>query len=217
MADILVVLIVTVFAILGYKKGFVKSVVGILSLAASIVLAWVLYPIAADLLKTFGVENVLFESIQRTAENYIGGEFESIPAAMRSVAEAGANGIVYGVAEGGAKIVLNIIAFICVMIASRIIIWVGVRLLKILSSIPVISLFNRVGGLFLGVCQGILIVYLLLTMIFAIEPLKNIDLISMAVKDSEITAKMYENNPVTNIFKDTNDEEILSEQNRNGE
>lgn len=218
MADIIVVLIIAVFALLGYKKGFVKSVVGILSFVASMVLAWFLYPVAADLLKTFGVESALFESIQNTVGSYVGGDLDALPEAIRSAAEVGKDGIVYGVAEGAAKVILNIIAFICVMILSRIIIWIGVRLLKILSSIPVISFFNRIGGLLLGIFQGILVIYVILTIVFAVEPLKTSEGISRAVKESVITAQMYKNNPIVDIFAaDTKDEGNLSEENRNGE
>ncbi len=202
-ADIIVIVIVAGFAIFGYKKGFVRSIVGILSLAASIVLAWLLYPVVADLLVAFGVESALVESIQATLSTYMGGgaELETLPEAIRSAAEQGRDGMILGAAEAVAQIVLNIIAFLAVLLLSRIAIWIGIRVLNILANLPVIGFFNRTAGLLLGAVQGVIVVYIILTVIYAAAPLRESTAVSTAIQGSALTASMYENNPIINIFE----------------
>lgn len=201
-ADIVVILIIAGFAIFGYKKGLVRSVVGILSLAASIALAWILYPVVADLLVTFGVDTLLFENIQSMIGGVIGGdtELQALPEVIKAAAESGRNGLIDSAAGAATQIVLNIIAFLSVLILSRIIIWIGIRVLNILSKLPVIGFFNRAGGLLIGALQGAIVVYIVLAIVYAAVPLRNSPDINKAMESSALAGKMYQENPIINIF-----------------
>ena len=58
-ADIAVIVLVLVFMSIGYKNGLLRMVYTLVSFAASILIAWLLYPIVVDLLKGFGLEGTL--------------------------------------------------------------------------------------------------------------------------------------------------------------
>lgn len=201
MADIIIFLIIGGFALLGFKKGFVRSVVGILSLAASAVLAWLLYPVVSDILTSIGIKMALTENIQGSLGEYIGGggELSMLPQGIRAAIESGRAELISSAADTAAQIALNIIAFIAVLIVSRIIIWLAVRLLNIIAKLPVIGLFNRAAGMLLGALQGVAVVYIILTVIYATAPMDGGTEINSMIEESALASVMYENNPIVDV------------------
>lgn len=199
--DITVVVIIAFFAVWGFKRGFVKSIVGILSLAASLLLAWMLYPIISQLLETVGVKTAIFESIQNVLyEHTQGDNISSLPKFLQAAAAEGQRDIIDSTALGAAKMVLDIISFIAVLILSRIIIWIAQKFLIVLSEMPIVGLLNRVAGLLFGAAQGALIVFIVFTLIYAISPLsENIGIVE-AVNTSVVAKPLYDANPIVDIF-----------------
>lgn len=203
MPDLIIAAIVVIFAVIGYKKGLVRSVVGMLSLVASVVLAWMLRPLAADLFDSMGVKLYLSERIQNSISGSLTemtGNTQNLPYLMRGAVESGQRELAGGIADMAAASVVSIAAFIAVLIAARLIIWVAVRLLNLAVELPVIGLFNRAAGTALGAFEGIMIVYLLLAVIYAAAPLKNSFNMEQRIEDSLIAKTMYTNNPVVNLI-----------------
>lgn len=201
MADIIIILIIGGFALFGFKKGFVRSVVGILSLAASVVLAWLLYPVVSDMLASLGVKMTLTENIRESLSGYIGGgeELAMLPQGIRTAIESGSAELVSGAAGTAAQITLNIIAFIAVLIAARIIIQIAAKLLNIIAGLPVIGLFNRAAGMLLGALQGIAVVYIIFAVIYAAAPIDGNTRINSMIEESTLAEIMYKNNPIVDI------------------
>lgn len=212
--DLIVAAIVGLFAVFGYKRGFVRSVVGMLSLAASVLLAWLLYPVVSDLLGTLGVRGAVYEKVQETMATYMGGSgnMTFLPQFLREAAESGRQEIISTAATAATDIVLNIIAFIVVLIASRLIILIAQKLLIVISHMPIIGLLNRIAGMLFGAAQGVLVVLIVFTVIYATMPIKENSSISNAIENSAIAKKIYNQNPVVNIFISDNITE-----NQNGE
>ncbi len=198
-ADIVVILLVAIFAIVGWYKGFMKSVIGIASLVASLVLAWMLSPAVADLFIIAGLKEGIYERIAGT----IGGGnawLDGLPEAWRSAVEAGQSGAISATANMISEAIVNIIAFLTVLIVVRVLIWVAANMLNLLAKLPVINFFNRTMGLALGVIQGMLIVLILLTMVYAIMPMRENPVLAQAIENSQLTKFIYENNPITDLI-----------------
>ncbi|MEE1049731.1 MAG: CvpA family protein [Clostridia bacterium] len=202
MADIIVLLIIAAFAVIGVKRGFIRSVVGVLSFAASIALAWILHPVVSELMMSFGIDITLTERIRESMLGYVtaGGEFTMLPETVRLAVEAGQLEVVNAVAKSAADMAMNIIAFIGVLILSRVVIWIAIRLLNIMSKLPVINGFNRIAGLLLGLVQGVAVVYIALALIFAFAPVGTNDSINEIMEDSSVAILMYDNNPIVDIL-----------------
>lgn len=202
MADIIVLLIIAAFAVIGVKRGFIRSVVGVLSFAASIALAWILHPVVSELMMSFGIDITLTERIRESMLGYVtaGGEFTMLPEAVKLAVEAGQLEVVNAVAKSAADMAMNIIAFIGVLILSRVVIWIAIRLLNIMSKLPVINGFNRIAGLLLGLVQGVAVVYIALALIFAFAPVGTNDSINEIMEDSSVAILMYDNNPIVDIL-----------------
>lgn len=201
MADIIIFLIIGGFTLFGFKKGLVRSVVGILSLAASVVLAWLLYPVISDILASLGIKMTLTENIQESLSGYIGGgeELAMLPQGIRTAIESGSMELVSSAAGTAAQIALNIIAFIAVLIVSRIIIQIAAKLLNIIARLPVIGLFNRAAGMLLGALQGVAVVYIILAVIYATAPMDGGTKMNSMIEESALASVMYENNPIVDV------------------
>ncbi len=210
--DIAVVAIIVFFAVWGFKRGFVKSIVGMLSLAASLILAWMLYPVISQLLETIGVKMAVYESIQDVLyENMQNDSIANLPKFLQDAVQGGQKSIIDSTALGAAKMVLDIVSFIVVLIASRIVIWIAKKLLIVMAEMPIISFFNRIAGLLFGAVQGVLIVFILFAVIFAISPLREGVEVVDAVNASTVAKTLYDANPLVKIFDFDGGEEVLPE------
>ena len=61
--DIIVLIMLLIFTVAGFKKGFVGNLVGFISLVASVILAWILYPVIADMLMGFGIRDYIYNTV----------------------------------------------------------------------------------------------------------------------------------------------------------
>lgn len=200
--DFIVIAIITIFAIFGFKRGFLRSIIGMLSLIASIALAWMLYPIVTDLFTSLGFRNIVFEKIQDVMSSYIGNaeSISALPEFMRAAASEGTTEIIASTASALAETVVNIISFISVLIIARIVIWIAQKLLIAVSKIPLIGFVNKLAGLILGAAQGLLITFVLFSLIYAIVPISDNSSLYNSIENSVIAGKIYDANPIINIF-----------------
>lgn len=216
--DFIVIAIIAIFAAFGYKRGFLRSTLGILSLIASIALAWMLYPVVTDLLTSLGLSNIVFEKIQDVISSHIGitGQISTLPQFMRTAVAEGSAEIVASTTAAVTETVMNIISFIAVLIIARIIIWIAQKLLTAVSKMPLIGFANKLAGLLLGSAQGILIIFILFSLIYAIVPMSDNSSLYNSIENSVIAGKIYDANPIINIFVSDEDGNTLQET-ENGE
>lgn len=202
MADIIVLLIIIGFALYGLRKGFVGSIVGILALGAAIALAFMLCPIVADILKTLGVEQFISEKIAESISGYAVTDVSLLPTAVRQAIESGTQEVILSTANSMARAAISVISFIIVLIVSRIIIWLAIKALGIISKLPVINFFNRTTGFVLGIIEGVAVVYIVLTIVAVTIPIKSDEGIGKEIENSIVAKQMYQNNPIAEIFID---------------
>lgn len=201
--DIIILIIIAVLFVIGAKRGLVKSVIGILSFAASIALAWILYPVIAEILESVGVKSVIYEAIYNNIISAIneGQSPDTFPQIIRYAVESGEAAISQSVANSVAVTAINLIAFILVLVVSKIIIFMASKILIKISNISIIGFFNRILGGIFGAIQGVLIVYILLTAIYALSPLRENPAIGEGIENSKIAGMMYQNNPITEMIE----------------
>ena len=202
-ADIIVAAIMLIFAVAGFRRGFIKSVASTVSLVASFVLAWMISPAVADFLILLGVKEQIYEKVAATLGSGGAESLSSLPEAVRDAIMAGQADALTKTAISVAEICVNIIAFVSVLIIVRILIWILVKTLNLIAKLPVISFFNRSLGLAFGAAQGILVVFILMTVLQAVAPMQDNPKLMQTIESSYITKTVYENNPITRlIYKD---------------
>lgn len=93
-----------------------------------------------------------------------------------------------------ANVVLNIVAFVVTLLAVQLVLWTGITALDLFSRLPFISFINRIGGLAVGILQGLFAVWLIFLGISIFSSTEiGITLMGM-IDESTLLQPMYESN-----------------------
>lgn len=99
-----------------------------------------------------------------------------------------------------ANIILNILAFVVTLLVVQLVIWTGITALDIFARLPVINFINHLGGLAIGILQGLFAVWLIFLAISMFSA-TSIGMILMKMIDSSsILQPMYESNMFLKII-----------------
>lgn len=179
MADLIVVAIVGISLILGYKRGFVKSVSKLFCWIIAIVVAKFLNPQVSGFIANSFVGDFIRGKFNETSKSIMP---ENIPEFIAGTGE--------GIAVELADVVIGIVSVLVVVVATYIIANLLVRALNIVTKLPVISFANRILGGFSGLVIGIVIVYVLLSLVVVF----NITECQEYIDKSIIAYTMYRHN-----------------------
>ena len=204
--DLVIVSILVLNIIIGYKKGLMNVLINICAFLIAIVASLILYkPISMIIINNTSIDDAIREEIinntfknneeqiEETSlvEQYITSKIEeqTIEAKKQAI-EVVANSISIKAIE----ILTGIILFIAI----RIIIIILKLLTNIINKIPIIEQFNEIGGVIYGFIKAIIIIYILLTILFFVVSIKEDGLIKNAIDNSYITKYLFENNIIIN-------------------
>ena len=144
MADIVLILVLFLFTLWGIKRGFISSLLGVASTIVSFLLTTLLYkPVA----------RILFVSP-------VGDFAQSLIATESELPEA--------VSLAGAKIIVDVIAFLLVIILVKIVLSVFTKIGKLASKIPVVKQADKLLGGILGLVSGVVFSYIVICIIVAL-------------------------------------------------
>ena len=93
---------------------------------------------------------------------------------------------------------VQILTAIILFIAIRIIIVFLKFLTNSIANLPIIKQFNELGGVLYGLIKGLIIIYVILTILFFVVSINGNGIISNAIENSYITKFLYENNIIVN-------------------
>lgn len=200
--DWAIILIVLLFGLIGRRKGLMKSLVGVVSLMASVIIAWILYPVVSDILSGIGVKEFVAGRVFSGLENIGTAEASqlALPKFAADVAERAQTTVNTSVSGYVAGVVVSIASFIFILIITRVIIQIGLKVLNIFSKLPVVSTLNRLMGFCAGSIKGMIIVYLAITIIFVIVPAEAFRGFEDEVEASIFVSRISSKNPVESIF-----------------
>lgn len=198
-ADVLTVLIALMFVAAGYKRGLMRTFVGLISYVLSIAAAALIYPaVSGAVMKTKLFETITQMINKRLIEDAAKGIDPSANAFSRYLSR-GMESVTQGVSETAAQMVVSLIAFIVVLIACRILVRLIINLFDVFSHLPVIKQCNSLGGaVFGGVC-GVLVLYIIAAVLVVLAPSVNKGRIAKEIESSVFARELYENNVILNI------------------
>ena len=201
---ILAIFILSVFV--GYKKGLASAIFNLLAFAISLVITVILYtPISNgvinntefdDNIKNAIIENVTIETsegenVEVDEENIISMYFQKY--VTDNVAE-----ITNELVEEEAGIIAEKIVRVCVAIVLFMVVRLAMILLKFVIggavNLPIIKQFDKLGGTIYGILVGLILIYIILTILFFIVSVNSNQTIINAIDSSFITKILYENN-----------------------
>lgn len=205
--DLIFVIIIAVCVIIGIKQGFVRSLLGIASLFVSIIAAVYLYRPFIDLLYGIPAVSGVIDSIISGIKNAIlsalgSGEIQNLPpflgALIGDTITSGNEMIAGALAEAAFSCVLVIIFIILV----RIVIFILVKALNLVTKLPVIKQFNGLLGGVTGLLTGVMICYIAAIILFVWSNANGGAWINEALASSNIAKHFFETNIlISSVFK----------------
>ena len=214
--DIIVISFVLLFTFIGHRRGLIKTIFSLLSSVLSIFLAIRLYPfvsiilrektpiftnIKASIISALNLEKLILEQgVSAIDEIIISLPF---PDFITNTLVGSNNPDLYSYIDVSsienyigsyiANIILNIISAILVFVLVIIIMKLLSRLINVVSGLPVINKFNKLGGLIAGALLGLIYVFLalvVLTLLFVKPESSAME----ALENSKLTLFLYKNN-----------------------
>lgn len=206
--DILVFCVVAVLVLLGFRRGFMKTLLRFGAVIVSLILATIVSPYVADFMQTSSLYNSVFEHTQSVIsepqskserlEDYGTGKLDlprSFTKNMQKNIDLNAQEVTKTVSEKVAQLSVNIVSMLIAFLLIRLVLFLLSLLLGKIRKLPIIGFGDGLLGALFGLLQGLLVVYIALTFVALSAVVSPDNTAVKAVKNSEFTKAMYHNNP----------------------
>lgn len=208
--DLVIVAVIALCIIIGYIKGLTGSLIKILSFVLSLVIAFVLFvPVSNFIINNTQIDENIEKTIRETiiSNEETTNQNETMPTAItdyinQKVEEAADNAkesVVDSTAKDVSQTIVKAGTWIALFLLARIALVLLKFITNLITSLPVIKQFDKLGGIIYGLIEGLIITYLALALISFITPMTNRTL-SENINKSYIGSKMYNNNILLNII-----------------
>jgi hypothetical protein len=223
---IIVLAVILFFGLTGYVRGFLKMILSIVSLALTLYAATLISPyISAQLQKT-NLYTTVYESTYNYVEDKIvdsaASGFEGAMDALElpdiikqyvtqkevssdivenSIHTAGST-IAAMVAAQLTSYVFDTLVFIITFFAAQIAVRLLIMALDIVSKLPVINGINKIAGLAAGLCEGVVIVWILFLFVGMLGSSEFVTQFYKQINENAVLTFLYNNNIIMNaLFK----------------
>ena len=205
--DLLILILMIVSVYFGYKKGFLKTITGVLSIVLSLVIAITLYQPVEEYIKKTTIYEYVYDNVNSQLEKpdeetnqiseYGAGKLNLPRSFLKTIQEKTndtKDNIVDTIADFSADSAVKIISMLLVFIAARLIILGILSVAGLIKKLPLIGWSDRMLGVLFGFVRGFLIIYLFLAVITVSAQIKTDNFLARAVKQSDFAKIMYNNN-----------------------
>lgn len=210
--DIIVIAFILLCMLYGYKKGLVKVGIRLVSFVIAILISLVLYrPITTIVINYTPIQGMIEKTIIENVNKKYKGTDKSLNSvgndnATSKINELGENilenaktNLVEQTAKSLSYNIIHIGVIILIFLLTRIILMFITVLADIISKLPIIKQFNKLGGILYGVIIGFTIISVILWIINFVDKTKPDNNIKNTI-DNTIVTKIIYNNNILNLF-----------------
>ena len=194
--DLAVLVIIGVFAFLGWRNGLVKMGIRLVSFGLALGCAWAFHPFLADALKKTKLYQSLFSSVVKNPQSGTG-----LPESLQNITARTGN----AVAEHVTNLLLSGLSFFLILILARVLIFLLSKVLHFVAALPVIGLVNRLAGTMIGLVEGFLIVWILMAAMVILPPLRENKSLGYMVEQSVVARSLYQHNIILHAMVPENE------------
>ena len=247
-----VILILIIFALIGWRKGVIRLVLSLVSMIITIMAAVVIAPMATTAIKnntnideniaqsiytvlyenkevdeyfedkqvlTGGIDISQVESHIQTVTDVVADKInlpESLTEAVKAMPDSELMSVIREYGEASVKeitirlialrladIVLTAIAYLVIMVVVSIVLRVVVAATGLIRRLPVIKQADKLGGLIVGLVEGIAVVWIFFTVVTAISGTQAASNILVQIHGNAILESLYNCNPITSLLFST--------------
>ncbi len=149
MIDIIFVLGLVIAFYVGYRSGFVRSLVGFIGVFISAFGGYLLYPYVSSFLMGTPLFSLVNQSVLAWVQGYVNQHTNQHELFMRYQAE-NIEMLCTKMSEGITTVIFNILSIILIILLIKVGIFLLKKLTSFINHIPVIGQLNRIGGLLLS-------------------------------------------------------------------
>lgn len=149
MLDIVFVLGLAIAFYVGYRSGFVKSLVGFVGIFISAFGGYLLYPYVSAFLMSTPLFNLVNQSVVAWTQGYVAQHTNPQDLFMRYQAE-NIEMLCEKMSAGITVVIFNILSIVLIIVLIKVGIFLLKKLTSFINHIPVIGQLNRLGGLLLS-------------------------------------------------------------------
>lgn len=215
--DIIIIAILALCVIFGYKRGLIGVAFKFLSLIIAIVLALLLYkPVANFVINNTGIDeeiektiakNIDFSKYENKTEKEIIEEsnmpqvvVNQIKKSIDTTIDTAKESVEKTVTRQLSNSIINIAILIILFIVIKIILLVINLVGDVISKLPLIKQFNKLGGTIYGILEGAIIVYGILALILIVTPMTQSTGLLEVINSSTLGNMLYNNNILLKFF-----------------
>lgn len=207
--DIVVIAILVLNIIIGYKKGLINVVFNILAFFIAIIITFILYkPVSNFIINNTEIDDKIKQTIIENSKKEDNSDNEKTESSniIQKYVENSIKNAEEDAKEKTIELVANTISIRGVEILTGILLFIVTRLIlivlgfitKFVANLPLIKQFNEIGGVLYGLLKGLLIIYIILTIMFFVVSINQKGIISETIENSYITKILYDNNIIVN-------------------
>jgi len=216
---IIVLIIFLVFILNGYRKGFIRKFASMFFFIAASMLVYLATPHISSFLKNYTpVYKVIEDKCEQAFLTDDGNAEEEtsqleqikfienleIPEVLQKQLTSNNNKSVYEnlavesfknyIVSYLATLILNIISYVVTFILVSVILRLAIKALDVMAKLPIIHGINQFLGLFLGLLQGVLVVWLIFLVITIFSSTSTGRQLLLMVSESPILTFIYDSN-----------------------
>ena len=207
--DLIIVGILVLCIFLGYKRGLTGSLLKIVTFLLALIIAFILFkPVSNFIINNTKLDENLESSIKSmfleveendTSSNMPTAMTDYINKVIEDAADDAKTAVVETAARDVAISIINLGVVIVVYIIARIILLFVKGIASLITKLPVIKQFDKLGGIIFGLLKALVIIYVILAIISFVSTVITDSGVIDAINQSFIGKGMYNNNILLEI------------------
>jgi len=224
--DVIVILIILHSVFMGYKKGFIKTVINLASFFVAIALALMFYkPLAVILTENTEIDDWIISNIASSEEeNTINEEniendfvsnddvaendnkildiLNNLPstitenAGLEEIKNNAKQEIAYKVSE----LIMNLLSLILIYVVVKVTLLIASIVLNGIMQIPVLKQLNEILGMAIGAVIGFIQIYMVFAVMTFLSSVCDLSIAITAIKASAFASILFENNIIIKLL-----------------
>ena len=195
--DLIIVAIILLSTFLAYRKGLITLSIQLVAVVISILATLILYkPISNLIVNTTNIDETIQNAILKEANDIMSndenGSDQIVESIQNNMLPETARTISINIIQGAVILIL----YVGIRIALRFV----TALANLVSKLPILNQFNKLGGIVYGILRGLLIVYIVLLLINLSGEIEPENQVYTLVEDSYLGKMMNENNVLDILF-----------------
>ncbi|MPW25302.1 hypothetical protein GC105_05830 [Alkalibaculum sp. M08DMB] len=202
--DVSIVLIFIGSILSGFRRGLVLTLTSLLSFFASVLVANFFY---RDLARYIIERTSLYKNMNSLFSSGMGNSLlgsdtwmsgkvvDNIPSGAQGYITQMVNGNSLNITSGMDDIIttgfIHIISYIVIFMSVRLVLYILARSVDALAKLPVLNFFNKAGGAFIGIIQGVVVNLVVVTIIYTVAMVGSHEGLVNSLNNSVIAPYFY--------------------------